>query len=289
VKYRHRFHAGNFADVHKHVALLALLQALQRKNKGLLYVDTHAGAGVYELAGPDPHRGAEARHGITLLLSRPEPQSQELRDYRLAVLRWRAEHARPRTYPGSAPLAAQALRSQDRALCCERQPQECRALRSCLAGAHRVRVECSDGYAQLAACLPPPERRALVLIDPPYEDPSEEIELALSAIGAALHRLANGVIALWYPLKDERWLARWQQSLTHRIGAPTLCLELWLYRRDARVALNGSGLMIINPPYRFDAHAALWQQELVGLLDAGQHGGSAVRALVGENARHAHT
>jgi len=287
LKYRHRYHAGNFADVHKHVAVLALLKALQHKERGLLYLETHAGAGAYDLSDPATHRGAEARQGVQAVLASGTPASPELQAYRDAILAWRRESGRANAYPGSPLLAAGALRPQDRAVCCELLPAECRALERALGNAARTRTQCTDGYRALAASLPPPERRALILIDPPYEQPPLEIEQALAAIEAILGRLANAVVALWYPLKDEPWLAAWQARARTRLTAPATALELWLYPRDARVALNGSGLLLINPPYQFDAAARRWQAELRALLEsarptAAPSGGEAVRVLVPE-------
>jgi 23S rRNA (adenine2030-N6)-methyltransferase len=291
VKYRHSYHAGNFADVHKHVTLLALLRALQRKPKGFLYVDTHAGAGSYDLGDASTRHGAEARGGLTALEAAPEPRAAELRDYLQAVGSWRARCARAQACPGSPALAALTLRAQDHARCCEQQSADCRALEHALAGFPGVRVACDDGYRYLAACLPARERRALVLIDPPYESASAEIGQAMAAMHAALERMANTVIALWYPIKDERWLDAWQQRLPHELSAPASILELWLYPRDAAVALNGSGLLIVNPPYRIAERAEVWQPELLEHLRvverpdmgrAGEHAGSRVRTLIGE-------
>ncbi len=283
MKYRHRFHAGNFADVHKHVALVALLQAMQRKDAGFLYVDTHAGAGRYDLGGEATHRGAEARQGVTLLLSDPSALvAPELCAYRDVVLRLRADSGEPRSYPGSPLIAAAALRAQDRGLCCECLPAECRALERALGGRRRMRVECIDGYAQLRAALPPPERRALVLIDPPYEEPGVELERVRAAISGILERLANAVIAVWYPIKDERALTPWLRRIAQDAAAPTVDLQLWIHPRDSRVGLNGSGLLLVNPPYQYQERAAAWQAELQQRLDPAARGGSAVRELVGE-------
>src|SRR5580693_3834336 len=135
MKYRHSFHAGNFADVHKHVALLALLRALQRKDKGFLYVDTHAGAGRYDLSAPATHQGAEARHGVTALLAGAAGlRSDELKDYRAAIAAQRSAPQDADAYPGSPLFAAQLLRAQDRGVCCEILPPECRALERALGG-----------------------------------------------------------------------------------------------------------------------------------------------------------
>src|ERR1700688_4127883 len=194
MKYRHSFHAGNFADVHKHVALLALLRAMQRKDKGFLYLDTHAGAGRYDLSGPDAHRGAEARHGITALMNAAAtPQTPEINDYRGAVAALRADIGDAHAYPGSPWIAAHTLRAQDRGICWEILPAECRALERALGGFRRMRVECIDGNEQLRAVLPSRERRCLLLIDPPYENPTAELDLATQTIVTSLQRLADNV------------------------------------------------------------------------------------------------
>ena len=281
MKYRHSFHAGNFADTHKHVTLLALLRAMQRKDKGFLFVDTHAGAGRYDLGGADTHHGAEAKFGANVVIEAADAlQSEELQAYVAAVRLLRTTLDLPLAYPGSPWLAAQMLRPQDSGVCCELVPAQCRALERSLGGFRRMRVQCADGYLQLAALLPPRERRCLVLIDPPYENPSLEFAQAADVIDAILARQANAVIALWYPIKDTRSLLPWQQRMAQQSAADVLSLEFWIHPRDSRVGLNGSGLMIINPPYQFEQAAALWQQELQRLLDQNQHGGNSVRWLV---------
>ena len=287
MKYRHGFHAGNFADVHKHVALCALLRALQRKDKGFFYLDTHAGAGRYDLDSPETHHGAEARHGVTALLAdTAQLQSEALRHYCAAILALRGQLDGASVYPGSPWLAAHLLRAQDRGLCCELLPAECRALERALGGLRRMRVVCADGYEQLRAALPPAERRCLVLIDPPYENPVPELERSLQAIQSILERLSNAVVLLWYPIKDERTLVPWLGRVERSLTAPASSLELWLYPRDSRVGLNGSGLLLINPPYRFVPEAESWQQELQRLLDPAGRGGSAVRTLVSAGPAH---
>lgn len=300
MKYRHSFHAGNFADVHKHVTLLALIGALQRKDKGFLYFETHAGRGLYDLGGAESQQSAEARHGIKALRAVAHA-SPEINAYLDAIVR--AAGSGAQLYPGSPLLAAQALREQDRAVCCEILPPECRALERALQGYPRVRCLCADGYATLSAHLPPAERRALVLIDPPYEEPSAELERGLSAVTAILARLPNAVIALWYPIKDARDLAPWLARVATQLAAPsahalagntpTLNAQLWLHPCDSRVALNGSGLLLINPPFQFDLQLQRWLPELAAALgiafavdggsDARQHSGAALNWLVHEH------
>jgi 23S rRNA (adenine2030-N6)-methyltransferase len=281
MKYRHSFHAGNFADVHKHVTLLALIGALQRKDKGFLYLETHAGRGLYDLNSADTHQGAEARLGIGAV-QKAQFHSPQLTGYLAALEQVRAGGVPAASYPGSPVLAARALRPQDRGLCCEIQAAECRALERALNPYPRVRCECVDGYQSLRAHLPPPERRALVLIDPPYEEQSGDLARAVAAIGEVLSRLSNAVIALWYPIKDERELNPALARAADGLAVPALISELWIHPRDARVGLNGSGLMIVNPPYRLDLEMQRWLPELGGALGADRHGGTLTRWVAHE-------
>jgi 23S rRNA (adenine2030-N6)-methyltransferase len=254
---------------------------MQRKDKGFLYLDTHAGAGRYDLSAPETHRGAEARHGITALTGGGTvADTDEIKDYLEAVAALRSEIGDAHLYPGSPWLAAHLLRAQDRGICWEILPAECRALERALGGFRRMRVECADGTGQLPAVLPPRERRCLLLIDPPYENPAAELDLAMQTILTGLQRLANCVVMLWYPIKDERTLTPWLARVERALSAPTLSLELWIYPRDSRVGLNGSGLLLVNPPHQFEQRAALWQQELHALLDKAAHGGSTTQWLV---------
>jgi 23S rRNA (adenine2030-N6)-methyltransferase len=194
----------------------------------------------------------------------------------------RQDFANSQLYPGSPWFAAQALRAQDRGVCWELLPSECRSLERALGGLRRMRIECADGYKQLSAVLPPRERRCLLLIDPPYENQAAELDTAIEAVSRSLQRLANTVIALWYPIKDERTLTPWLGRVERALSVPTLTLEFWIYPRDSRVSLNGSGLLIVNPPYQFDERAAQWQAELQRLLDRPKQGGHASRWLIAE-------
>lgn len=280
MKYRHRFHAGNFADVHKHVSLLALIASLQRKDKAFLYLETHAGRGVYQLDSADTHRGAEARLGVGALREF-DFHSPQITHYLQVLEQFRAGGSVTR-YPGSPVLAARALRAQDRGLCCEIQAAECRALERALAPYPRMRCECVDGYQSLRAQLPPPERRALVLIDPPYEEQGGDLARAIDAVAEVLSRLANAVIALWYPIKDERALHPLLGQAAAELAVPALASEVWIHPRDARVGLNGSGLLILNPPYRLDLEMEQWLPELGAALDRQRQGGTMVRWIAHE-------
>ena len=282
MKYRHGFHAGNFADVHKHVTLLSLIAALQRKDKGFLYLETHAGRGLYDLGSAATHQGAEARLGIGVLGRSPGANGQ-ISAYLDAIERLRPHPPEPSFhYPGSPLLAAQALRAQDRGWCFEIQAAECRALERALQAFPRMRCECNDGYRGLAAHLPPVERRALLFIDPPYEEQGDDLVRAIAAIDSALERLANAVVVLWYPIKDQPELAPWLTSLAARLAVPALVAELWLHPRDARVGLNGSGLLLINPPWQLDVEMRQWLPELGAALGSARQGGTRVQWIAHE-------
>jgi 23S rRNA (adenine2030-N6)-methyltransferase len=293
LKYRHEYHAGNFADVHKHVTLLALLAALRRKDKGFLYLETHAGRGAYDLSGSP----GESASGIGRLEARSRSQSaehpfaEEIRHYLERVELLRREHAQPRLYPGSPLLAVSELRAVDRAVLIESQPAEARALERALSGqgAGRARsprpdpaqmtFQTGDGFERLRAWLPPRERRGLTFIDPPYEQSRQDFERTRQAAADALRRFPTGVMAVWYPIKDERDTAAWHAALAAQLDCGLLAAELSLYPRDSRVALNGSGMLVLNPPYLLADRLAIWLPQLHACLDLGHGGGASVRQL----------
>ena len=275
MKYRHAHHAGNFADVHKHVTLLALLAALQRKEKGLLYLETHAGRGVYDLG----ESAAESRAGIARLEA-VACEAPELRHYLDRVAQLRRAGGSKHLYPGSPWLAASALRAQDRGVLVEALAEEARALERALGPvAGRVRIETGDGFARLRAELPPVERRALILIDPPYEETREDFERVRSGLTEALRRFATGVVAIWYPIKHARDTDRWLEAVGRELDREALVSQLWLHPCDSRVALNGSGLLIVNPPYQLDERMSQWLPELYRCLRGTAQGGCTVQPL----------
>ena len=285
MKYRHAHHAGNFADVHKHVTLLALLVALKRKDKGFLYLETHAGSGAYDV----PRAAGEAATGIGRIDAQAGAEArwrslaEELRHYGERVRLLRRERGEPRLYPGSPLLAVSELRPVDRAVLIEQLPAEARALERALpqsgAAVPRVRVETGDGFERLRAWLPPQERRGLTFIDPPYEESRQDFERVRHAAAEALQRFQTGVVAAWYPIKDERDTAAWHAALAAELDCGLLAAELSLYPRDSRVALNGSGMLILNPPYQLAERMELWLPQLHACLDLGHGGGTSVRHL----------
>jgi 23S rRNA (adenine2030-N6)-methyltransferase len=275
VKYRHSFHAGNFADVHKHITLLAVIASLQRKDKGFLFLETHAGRGAYDLSESPGSRAS--RTALARILGEPG-ESTEVAAYGDAVKHWRDLVQDRNAYPGSPVLAAGALRAQDRAILIEIQPPEAHALERAVSHHANVRVELGDGYEMLRAHMPPVERRGLVLIDPPYEETSRDFERARAAIDDVLQRFASAVIMLWYPIKEARDTQLWRRRLGASLRLPLLVSELWVHPCDSRIALNGSGLIIIHPPYQLAQRMQIWLPQLVGMLDAAGSGGCLVEA-----------
>jgi 23S rRNA (adenine2030-N6)-methyltransferase len=268
MKYRHQYHAGNFADVHKHVLLLDVLAAMGRKDKGFLFVDTHAGRGEYDLHPGDTNHPAEWQAGAAKLLA-AAPQHESLVRYRALVAA--GVHGGSLRYPGSPLLAAHALRATDRAVFFETQREESAHLRKVLPPGARVRVEGSDGFAGLRALLPPPERRGCVLIDPPYEEREDSARVHQAAVDA-LERFAGAVLVLWLPVKLRADFDSWLTQLARALPRPLLASLLWLHPTDSRAALNGSALVVVNPPYLLEDAVRGWLPELRAALGGTQSG-----------------
>ena len=285
MNYRHAYHAGNYADVLKHALLVRLLRALQGKEKGLAYVDTHAGRGAYDLSlaaeGDTRARTPEWPQGIGMLWNaRGLPAGlADYLDLVRAFDRSRGNLAdEPRYYPGSPCLARLLARPQDRLVLWERHPAECSALRAEFERARRISVQLGDGYGAPRACLPPPEKRALVLIDPPFESPQEWSEVA-GAVADSLARLPGGTVAVWYPLTAR---ARVEGLLgvlrTHAV--PTLAAEIIVAPQSQR--MRGCGLAVLNPPWKFEAEARPVADYLAALFCPGFPESSSVRWIVPE-------
>jgi 23S rRNA (adenine2030-N6)-methyltransferase len=250
VNYQHIYHAGNFADIAKHVGLLYCLEALKRKDSAFFVLDSHSGRGVYDLQAPEARKSAEAERGIQLLIEK-SIGAAALRDYFNAIRARKGK--RLARYPGSPALIAGGLRSQDRALFVELLPAEARAAAREVESLGRVRTEIGDGYAALTAFLPPEERRGLVLIDPPYES-LDELKTMLRAFAEAYLRWPTGIYLIWYPIRSAA-----QRSMVHQrfeaLNIPKiLYADLAIHPDDAGLGLAGSGLMVINPPFGADEY-----------------------------------
>ena len=250
MNYRHAFHAGNFADVDKHVTLGALLDQLCGKDKPWCYVETHAGRGRYDLESPEARRAGEWRDGIGRLEDAVDLPDAVVR-YLDRVRALAGNERQIRVYPGSPLLARAAMREGDRALLAELQPDEATALKSEFRRDPRVAVHHMDGYQALKALLPPTPRRGLVLIDPPYE-PADEVARLPARLAAAARRWPTGIFALWYPIKDRRELAPLRRGLERIEAGDLLFAELSLAPTDNTARMNGSGLAILRPPWQFE-------------------------------------
>jgi 23S rRNA (adenine2030-N6)-methyltransferase len=278
LNYRHAFHAGNFADVHKHLILLALIERLQRKPTAFFYLDTHAGRGYYDLKSEEARRSNEWREGIGRLRD-VAVTSADIKRYLAGIKKVSQQSAHH--YPGSPLLALDALRDIDRAALVEQLHEEARVLEREVRHFRRVTVVEGDGYDSLKTYLPPRERRGLVLIDPPYES-DREFKTVQQALQSGLERWPTGMFALWYPLKAGPETLRMQVALKASGLRRLLVLELSVRPADSPLSLNGSGMLIANPPWQFDAEMRTSLGELHRLLAPRGAGGVRVEWLVGE-------
>ena len=271
MNYRHAFHAGNHGDCLKHAVLVWLLRAMQRKEAGFLYLETHAGIGRYDLESGPAARTGEWRQGIARVLAAdPAP----LADW-LALVR-----ASSPAYPGSPALAAMLARKQDRLALCELHPEDAAALRGMFRGNNRIGVHERDGWEALRALLPAPERRALVLIDPPYEAEEEMASLA-AGIAAARERMPGAVVAAWLPLKHLAPQAALLGDLAQRGVRDLVLAELALRPPLDPARLNGSAMLIANPPFGWEGGLAPILAALAAVL-AEPDGGWELRRVADE-------
>ncbi len=250
MNYKHIYHAGNFADVAKHVALLYCLETLKRKDAPFFVLDSHAGRGFYDLQAAEAAKSGEAQRGVQRLIDSSLGE-EVLAPYFAAIGARRGR--RLARYPGSPVLIAGSLRAQDRALFVELLPAESRAAEREVESAGRIRVQNGDGYAALKAFLPPDERRGLVLIDPPYES-IDELKSMLRAFEEAYRRWPTGIFLAWYPIRSALQRGRVHARFEALRIPKVLFADLAVHPDDAGVGLAGSGLMIVNPPYGTDEY-----------------------------------
>ncbi len=241
MNYRHAFHAGGFSDCMKHAVLVWLLDALQVKPAPLFVLDTHAGAGGYDLDSGPAQRTGEWRAGIDRLLQQPPPP---LAAY-VGLVR------RLGLYPGSPALLRAMLRPEDCLACSEVEADALFELRRRFARDRQVAVHQRDGWEALAALLPPKERRGLVLIDPPFEDPQEFSQLA-NGLATAHGRFPTGVLAAWYPIKHRAPVRGFHTAMQRSGIRDVVAAELTLREPLDPARLNGCGLLVVNPPFRFE-------------------------------------
>ncbi len=275
MNYRHAYHAGNFADCVKHALLVWLLRALARKPAAFFALDTHAGTGRTLLDQGPASRTGEWRDGIGRLLADPAP---ELAEY-VALVRGLG------LYPGSPLLARALLRERDRLACCELHPEDAAALRRRFAGDRQVAVHRRDGWEALRGLLPPAQKRGLVLIAPPYEQPGEFARVA-DGLAVAQARFPAAVLAAWYPIKHRAPPREFHLALQASGLRDVLAAELWLREPVDAARLNGCGLVVVNPPYPFEDAAPAILAALLRALGHGEPGqGTALLRLAAERVR----
>jgi 23S rRNA (adenine2030-N6)-methyltransferase len=276
MNYQHAFHAGNFADVHKHVVLTRILEHLRAKPAAFRVIDSHAGAGRYDLLGPEAVRSGEWRDGIERVFAvsqSGEPTAQRARVLLapyldiVAALNPGADPqiSRLRIYPGSPLIAAARLRRQDRLIACELEPRAAAALKECLRGDRRAKVLSIDGWMALNANVPPKERRGLVLIDPPYEEAADFMRLP-AALADAHRKWPTGIYLIWYPIKERQAPDALARRL-RKLGVPkVLRCEIALGPPRGDIGLVGSGLVVVNPPYMLEEELRVLLPVLARLL-----------------------
>ncbi len=281
MNYRHAFHAGNFADVVKHAVLTRVIAHLKAKPAPFRVIDTHAGAGLYDLAGAEASRTGEWRGGIGRLQNAvlAPPVRDLLAPYLDAVAGFNPGGPLT-TYPGSPALVRAWLRAHDRLVACELEPGAAAALAANFRRDIRVRTVAIDGYTALNAYVPPKERRGLVLIDPPFEQPDEFGRLA-EALGGAQRKWPTGIYLAWYPLKDARAVAAFARRICALAIPRVLRVEMRV-GAGQRARLDGAGLLVVNPPWRLEAELALLLPALAATLARERTAGFTLDRLIGE-------
>jgi len=283
MNYRHAFHAGNFADVLKHVVLIMLVGHLKKKATPFFFLDTHAGRGTYDLSEAEAQRSGEYRNGIARLLElREAALPAEVADYVRLVRESAGKGSSAITaYPGSPVIVSRLKRATDRMVLVEKLPKEADGLRAALGRQRLVSVIEGDGYAALKAQLPPRENRGLVLIDPPYES-DLEFDNVLAALELAHERWPTGTYCIWYPLTDRAGPTRFHRGLERSGIRKILDVSLRILPPDAQVGMSGAGLTIVNPPWMLDDSLRTLMPQLHRLLSPEGLGGSNVEWVVPE-------
>lgn len=283
MNYRHAFHAGNPADVLKHVVLMMLVEHLRKKPAPFFYLDTHAGAGSYDLSLAESQRSGEYKDGIGRLLEIPETAlPPEVAAYlRLVRARTGPRQSAITAYPGSPSVVLAMRRPTDRLVLVESHAREAQVLRANVGRNRQVSIIEGDGYDAFKAQLPPRENRGLVLIDPPYESDTE-FDRVLSALELGHERWPTGTYCVWYPLTERAAPVRFRRELERGSLRKVLACTLSVLPEDTPAGMRGSGLVIVNPPWMLDERLDALLPDLHRLLVPGGAGGTTVEWWVGE-------
>lgn len=255
MNYRHAYHAGGFTDVMKHTIIALLVEALKRKDTPFFVLDTHAGIGRYDLTAEEAVKTAEASEGVLRLAGKVLPF--ELGPYWGVVKAFNKgqPHGALRWYPGSPRLVRALMRPTDRLVLAELHPDDAATLADQFRGDPLVRVQSTDGYTAIKALLPPAERRGLVLIDPPFEV-KDEFALLQRGLKDAWRRWPTGTFALWYPIKGLAPVREFLDWVKENAPAEALTADLFVHPAVMDDRLNGCGMLVVNPPWKFDEQIA---------------------------------
>ncbi|MEJ1118631.1 23S rRNA (adenine(2030)-N(6))-methyltransferase RlmJ [Phyllobacterium sp. CCNWLW109] len=282
MNYRHAYHAGNFADVVKHIILTRIVLYLQRKEQAFRVMDTHAGIGRYDLKGTEAGKTGEWVNGVGRLMgAKLNPQVAELLAPYLDIIRAENVDGQMRHYPGSPLIVRHLLRKQDRLSALELHPQDAKLLAEVFEGDFQTRVTELDGWLALGAHLPPKEKRGLVLIDPPFEV-GGEFDRLVEGLARAHKRFSGGTFALWYPVKDIQQLRRFTDMLADTGIPKILRTELMIRVQSAEPRLDGTGMIIVNPPFTLEAELQTILPALSKILSDEPNAGFRVDWIRGE-------
>lgn len=264
MNYRHAYHAGGFSDVMKHGIECLILDYLTKKEKGFVYLDTHAGIGHYDLHSDESSRGQEYRQGIHKIMALPHVPA-EVQIYRDIVSHY-YDAPQKLFYPGSPLIAKHFLREQDKLILNEFHPEDSQLLKQVFRREPQVHCHQRDAYEFLPAMLPPEPRRGLILIDPPYEE-RQELPSAVKLLKEGLDKFAQGVYLLWYPIKDYRNESAVKVLRQARLPADSLHLEYFHQKPETDSnKLIGSGVVVVNPPWPLKEQATVFLEQMVKTL-----------------------
>ncbi len=282
MNYRHAYHAGNFADVVKHIILTRIVLYLQRKEQAFRVIDTHAGIGRYDLHGVEAGKTGEWQNGVGRLLdAKLDAKVAELIKPYLDTVRAENADGEMRHYPGSPLIVRHLLRRQDRLSALELHPEDADLLAETFEGDIQVRVTMLDGWLALGAHLPPKEKRGLVLVDPPFEA-AGEFDRLVDGLVRAHKRFSGGTFALWYPVKDQQEVRRFAAALQETGIPKILRTELMIRAPSLEARLDGTGMIIVNPPYTLDDELRTMLPALSKILSEGQNAGFTLDWIRGE-------
>lgn len=282
MNYRHIYHAGNFADCLKHTVFSRIITYMQRKDKAFRIVDTHAGPGIYDLSSEEAQKTGEWQDGIgRLLQAQWSKKAKELLEPYFSAVQAYNTDGKLQFYPGSPMLARNLMRQQDRLTLNELHPEDFKSLTKHFAGDIQVKTQEISGWSGLKSNLPPKEKRGILLVDPAFEEKGDFFRMVRGA-GEALERFSTGTMCFWYPIKHGLEMKEFNLDMVNVVGHPnTIVTELWV--KDGEKSLNGSGMVIVNPPFTLINELRIILPEMAKILSQGDDSGWRVNVLVGED------